>query len=73
MAVSPAEDVVRFGLFELDLKTGQLAGTGPNFPCPNNRCRSWRSSSNARVRSSLATNFANAFGPQMSSSTLTTD
>ena len=34
MAVSPAEDVVRFGLFELDLKAGQLSRNGTKLRLP---------------------------------------
>ncbi len=34
MAVSPAEDVVRFGLFELDLKAGQLSRNGSQLRLP---------------------------------------
>ena len=34
MAVSPAEDVIRFGLFELDLKAGQLSRNGTKLRLP---------------------------------------
>jgi DNA-binding winged helix-turn-helix (wHTH) protein/Tol biopolymer transport system component len=34
VAVSPAEDVVRFGLFELDLKAGQLSRNGTKLRLP---------------------------------------
>ena len=34
MAVSPAEDVIRFGLFELDLKAGQLSKNGTKLRLP---------------------------------------
>jgi DNA-binding winged helix-turn-helix (wHTH) protein/Tol biopolymer transport system component len=34
MAVSPAEDVIRFGLFELDLKAGQLCRNGTKLRLP---------------------------------------
>ena len=34
MAVSPAEDIVRFGLFELDLKAGQLSRNGTKLRLP---------------------------------------
>ena len=34
MAVSPAEDVIRFGLFELDLKAGQLSRHGTKLRLP---------------------------------------
>src|SRR6202050_4092623 len=34
VAVSPVEDVVRFGLFELDLKAGQLSRNGTKLPLP---------------------------------------
>jgi len=34
VAVSPAEDVVRFGLFELDLKAGQLSRHGTKLRLP---------------------------------------
>ncbi len=34
MAVSPAEDLVRFGLFELDLKGGQLSRNGSPLRLP---------------------------------------
>jgi DNA-binding winged helix-turn-helix (wHTH) protein len=34
MAVSPAEDVIRFGLFELDLKAGQLTRNGTKLRLP---------------------------------------
>ena len=34
MAVSPAEDVIRFGLFELDLKAGQLSRNGMKLRLP---------------------------------------
>jgi DNA-binding winged helix-turn-helix (wHTH) protein/Tol biopolymer transport system component len=34
VAVSPAEDVIRFGLFELDLKAGQLSRNGTNLRLP---------------------------------------
>ncbi len=34
MAVSPAEDVIRFGLFELDSKTGQLSRNGTKLRLP---------------------------------------
>src|ERR1700727_3538930 len=34
VAVSPAEDVIRFGLFELDLKAGQLSRNGTKLRLP---------------------------------------
>ncbi len=34
MAVSPAEDVIRFGVFELDLKAGQLTRYGTKLRLP---------------------------------------
>jgi DNA-binding winged helix-turn-helix (wHTH) protein len=34
VAVSPAEDIVRFGLFELDLKAGQLSRNGTKLRLP---------------------------------------
>jgi DNA-binding winged helix-turn-helix (wHTH) protein/Tol biopolymer transport system component len=34
MAVSPTQDMVRFGLFELDLKAGQLSRSGTNIRLP---------------------------------------
>ena len=34
MAVSPAEDVIRFGLFELNLKAGQLTRNGTKLRLP---------------------------------------
>ncbi len=34
VAVSPAQDVIRFGLFELDLKAGQLSRNGTNLRLP---------------------------------------
>ncbi len=34
MAVSPAEDLIRFGLFELDLKAGQLSRNGTKLRLP---------------------------------------
>ncbi len=34
MAVSPAENVIRFGLFELDLKAGQLSRNGTKLRLP---------------------------------------
>jgi len=56
VAVSPAQDVIHFGRFELDLKAGQLTRNGSNLRLPQQPLQ----------------NYGNAFGPPMSLSTSTT-